>query len=335
MSAGPHLAPQNGPAAPTNPPAHVASGVSRRIGGVQASATLAIDAKAKALQDVGGRRHRLRRGRARLPDAGRDRRGRRGRLPGPEEPPLHADGGPAGAARGDRRKDPARLGLRGRRRAGDRHERRQARRWRTPSRRCSTRATRCSSPRRTGRRTRSRCALAGGVPVVVPPAEATASRVTLEQLAACGDRAHQGAAVRLAVATRPGRSTRSAAMARSAAVAAERGWWVVTDEIYEHLIYGGAERHSMPVVVPELAERCVVVNGVAEDLRDDRLACRLDDRAAADRRRGARTCRATRPRTSPTSRSSPRSPRSSGDLIRGRGDARGLRPPRAGRSTAC
>ena len=46
--------------------------------------------------------------------------------------------------------------------------------------------------------------------------------------------------------------------------ALERGIWVVTDEIYEHLTYGHARHHSMPVVVPELAERCVVVNGVAK-----------------------------------------------------------------------
>ena len=46
--------------------------------------------------------------------------------------------------------------------------------------------------------------------------------------------------------------------------AAEHGIWVVTDEIYEHLVYGGAEHHSMPVVVPELADRCIVVNGVAK-----------------------------------------------------------------------
>lgn len=46
--------------------------------------------------------------------------------------------------------------------------------------------------------------------------------------------------------------------------AAERGIWVVTDEIYGHLVYGDAEQHSMPVVVPELADRCVVVNGVAK-----------------------------------------------------------------------
>ncbi len=46
--------------------------------------------------------------------------------------------------------------------------------------------------------------------------------------------------------------------------AVSRGLWVITDEIYEHLVYGGAEHHSMPVLVPELAERCIVVNGVAK-----------------------------------------------------------------------
>ncbi len=46
--------------------------------------------------------------------------------------------------------------------------------------------------------------------------------------------------------------------------AVSKGIWVITDEIYEHLVYGNAEHHSMPVVVPELAERCIVVNGVAK-----------------------------------------------------------------------
>jgi len=46
--------------------------------------------------------------------------------------------------------------------------------------------------------------------------------------------------------------------------AVDRGLWVLTDEIYEHLVYGGAEHHSMPVLVPELADRCLVVNGVAK-----------------------------------------------------------------------
>jgi aspartate/methionine/tyrosine aminotransferase len=46
--------------------------------------------------------------------------------------------------------------------------------------------------------------------------------------------------------------------------AAEHGLWVLTDEIYEHLVYGGAEFVSLPVVVPELADKCIVVNGVAK-----------------------------------------------------------------------
>ncbi|MGY2064698.1 pyridoxal phosphate-dependent aminotransferase [Blastococcus sp. SYSU DS0619] len=46
--------------------------------------------------------------------------------------------------------------------------------------------------------------------------------------------------------------------------AVEHGLWVLTDEIYEHLTYGGVTAPSMPVVVPELADRCVVVNGVAK-----------------------------------------------------------------------
>jgi aspartate aminotransferase len=46
--------------------------------------------------------------------------------------------------------------------------------------------------------------------------------------------------------------------------AAERGIWVVTDEIYEHLTYAGARHASMPVVAPEILDRCVVLNGVAK-----------------------------------------------------------------------
>jgi len=46
--------------------------------------------------------------------------------------------------------------------------------------------------------------------------------------------------------------------------AVENGVWVITDEIYEHLVYDGAEAVSMPVAVPELADTCVVLNGVAK-----------------------------------------------------------------------
>jgi aspartate/methionine/tyrosine aminotransferase len=42
------------------------------------------------------------------------------------------------------------------------------------------------------------------------------------------------------------------------------GIWVITDEIYEHLTYDGVRSASMPVEVPELADTCVVLNGVAK-----------------------------------------------------------------------
>ena len=44
----------------------------------------------------------------------------------------------------------------------------------------------------------------------------------------------------------------------------EHELWVMTDEIYEHLVYDGLSAASLPVVVPELADRCLVVNGVAK-----------------------------------------------------------------------
>ena len=39
---------------------------------------------------------------------------------------------------------------------------------------------------------------------------------------------------------------------------------MITDEIYEHLTYDGALFSSMPVQVPELADTCIVLNGVAK-----------------------------------------------------------------------
>ncbi|MFZ2382630.1 MAG: aminotransferase class I/II-fold pyridoxal phosphate-dependent enzyme, partial [Candidatus Nanopelagicales bacterium] len=42
------------------------------------------------------------------------------------------------------------------------------------------------------------------------------------------------------------------------------GLWVITDEIYEHLVYGDALFSSIVTQVPELADRCIVVNGVAK-----------------------------------------------------------------------
>ena len=106
-------------------------------------------------------------------------------------------------------------------------------------------------------------ALAQGVSVMLPTDEETGFRVTVDQLeGACTDR------TKVLLFVSP--SNPSGAVYPREQVeaigrwAVERGIWVVTDEIYEHLVYGGRSAASMPVVVPELADHCVVVNGVAK-----------------------------------------------------------------------
>ncbi len=105
--------------------------------------------------------------------------------------------------------------------------------------------------------------LAGGVPVEVVTDESSGYLASVEQLeAACTDR------TKLLVFVSPSNPTGAvyppAAVEAIGRWACERGHWVVTDEIYEHLVYGDAVHSSMPVLVPELADRCVVVNGVAK-----------------------------------------------------------------------
>ncbi len=106
-------------------------------------------------------------------------------------------------------------------------------------------------------------ALAGGVPVVVPTDETTGFQVTTDQLAR-----YASERTKVLLFVSPSNPTGSVyakdAIAAIGAMAVERGWWVLSDEIYEHLVYGDATQHSMPVLVDGLAERCVVVNGVAK-----------------------------------------------------------------------
>jgi len=44
----------------------------------------------------------------------------------------------------------------------------------------------------------------------------------------------------------------------------EHGIWVITDEIYEHLVYDGVRATSIVAAVPELADTAIVLNGVAK-----------------------------------------------------------------------
>jgi aspartate aminotransferase len=105
--------------------------------------------------------------------------------------------------------------------------------------------------------------LAGGVPVDVVADETTGYLVSVDQLeAARTDR------TKVLLFVSPSNPTGAVYTREQVAEigrwAAEHGLWVVTDEIYEHLVYGGAEFSSMPVVVPELADRTLILNGVAK-----------------------------------------------------------------------
>ena len=44
----------------------------------------------------------------------------------------------------------------------------------------------------------------------------------------------------------------------------KEGLWVITDEIYQNLVYDGLRAHSITELVPELSERTMMVNGVAK-----------------------------------------------------------------------
>ncbi len=105
--------------------------------------------------------------------------------------------------------------------------------------------------------------LAGGVPVDVVVDETSGYLATVEQLeAACTPR------TKVLLFVSPSNPTGAVyppdQVAAIGAWAAGRGLWVVTDEIYEHLVYGDARNVSIATVAPELGDRVVVLNGVAK-----------------------------------------------------------------------
>jgi aspartate aminotransferase len=105
--------------------------------------------------------------------------------------------------------------------------------------------------------------LAGGVPVPVVADASTGYLVSTEQLEAA--RTERTKALLYCSPSNPTGAVyppdQAEALARWAVSA---GVWVVSDEIYEHLVYDGASAPSLPVLVPELADTCLIVNGVAK-----------------------------------------------------------------------
>ena len=106
-------------------------------------------------------------------------------------------------------------------------------------------------------------ALGGGVPVALSTTEATGFRVSIEQLdAAVTPR------TKAMLFVSPNNPTGAVYPAEEVEAigrwALERGIWVITDEIYEHLTYDDHVFSSMPALVPELMNQCVILNGVAK-----------------------------------------------------------------------
>jgi aspartate/methionine/tyrosine aminotransferase len=105
--------------------------------------------------------------------------------------------------------------------------------------------------------------LAGGVTVPVVTDESSGYLATVEQLEAART-PHTKALLFCSPSNPTGAVYPREQVEAIGRWAVEHGIWVITDEIYEHLTYDGVTAESMPVVVPELADTCIVVNGVAK-----------------------------------------------------------------------
>ncbi|MBL8778829.1 MAG: pyridoxal phosphate-dependent aminotransferase [Acidimicrobiales bacterium] len=106
-------------------------------------------------------------------------------------------------------------------------------------------------------------ALCGASSVVIPTDVRSEFKVSIEQLdAAFTDRTK--ALIFVSPSNPSGAVYSPAEVEAIGRWALDKGVWVICDEIYEHLTFGDHVFSSMPALVPELADRCVVLNGVAK-----------------------------------------------------------------------
>ncbi|OKL48273.1 aspartate aminotransferase [Boudabousia liubingyangii] len=106
-------------------------------------------------------------------------------------------------------------------------------------------------------------ALAGGTPVIVTAGVEAGYKVTIEQLEAA--RTEKTKALLLCSPSNPTGAIYTPEETKAIGHwALEHGVWVITDEIYEHLVYGDAEFTPILRAVPELAEQTIVLGGVAK-----------------------------------------------------------------------
>jgi aspartate aminotransferase len=105
--------------------------------------------------------------------------------------------------------------------------------------------------------------LAGGKSVEVFADESQNYLVTVEQLEAA--RTSKTKVLLFCSPSNPTGSVYSSEQAKAIGEwALKNNIWVISDEIYEHLLYDGATAPSLPVLVPGLADTCIILNGVAK-----------------------------------------------------------------------
>lgn len=105
--------------------------------------------------------------------------------------------------------------------------------------------------------------LAGATPVEVFADEKADYKVTVDQLEAA--RTDKTKALLICSPSNPTGSVYTPdELTAIGQWAVDKGIWVLTDEIYEHLLYDGAEKAHIVKLVPELADQAVVMNGVAK-----------------------------------------------------------------------
>ena len=105
--------------------------------------------------------------------------------------------------------------------------------------------------------------LAGGKAVEIFSDETQNYLVTVEQLEAA--RTPKTKALLFCSPSNPTGSVYSIEQVKAIGEwAVKNNIWVISDEIYEHLLYDGATAPSLPVLVPALADTCIIINGVAK-----------------------------------------------------------------------
>ena len=251
--------------------------ISARVSAISESATLAVDAKAKALKAAGRPVIGFGAGEPDFPTPGYIVEAAQRAAADPKMHQYTPAAGLPELRSGDRGQDRPRLRLPGDGRPGARHQRRQA--GRLPDVRDAARPRRrgAAARARTGPPTRRRSRSPAASPWSVLTDESSGYLATVEQLEAA-----RTERTKLLVFVSPSNPTGAVYPPEQVKAigewAAAKGIWVVTDEIYEHLVYGDAKFSSIPVEAPRDRRPLRRAERRGEDLRDDRLAGRLDDR---------------------------------------------------------